>query len=150
MSIGHFHLFCTVCLYVMKIVNDKFDKFCDAQSLKANTRKQVLQCKSVNTFGRRHDHFPCAPLDINVLSYGRMVILINSVTMAILTYWSQVFIVPKKLLKKVESSCKCFVWIGKSIHSRKAPISWKTFRLPKTWIARLEELYSATMLKQLW
>ena len=43
---------------------------------------------------------------------GRLV-LVNSVLMSIHTYWAQITILPRKLLKVVEAVCRSFLWKGK-------------------------------------
>ncbi|XP_062081145.1 uncharacterized protein LOC133785947 [Humulus lupulus] len=46
------------------------------------------------------------------LSYAGRVTLVNSVLIAIHTYWSQLMILPLKVLQKVNSVCRSFLWKG--------------------------------------
>ncbi|XP_062101003.1 uncharacterized protein LOC133806927 [Humulus lupulus] len=46
------------------------------------------------------------------LSYMGRVTLINSVLISIHSYWAQIMILPKKLLKEVEAICRAFLWKG--------------------------------------
>lgn len=44
------------------------------------------------------------------MSYMGRVVLINSVLIIMHSYWAQVAILPTKLLKELESVCRCFLW----------------------------------------
>lgn len=44
----------------------------------------------------------------------------------------QVFPLPKKVLKHIESICRTFLWTGKEEVSRKAPVAWEKVCDPKS------------------
>uniref|UniRef100_A0A803Q2Q6 Reverse transcriptase domain-containing protein n=1 Tax=Cannabis sativa TaxID=3483 RepID=A0A803Q2Q6_CANSA len=46
------------------------------------------------------------------LSFAGRVVLINSVLMAIHSYWCQVMLLLKKIVSKIESICRSFLWKG--------------------------------------
>lgn len=47
------------------------------------------------------------------------------------SYWVQIFILPKKLIKEVIVVCRKFLW-SRSENSNKAPVAWKTMCLPRS------------------
>lgn len=46
------------------------------------------------------------------LAYQGRLVLVNPVLLIIQVYWSQVFIMPRNVLKEVESICRAFLWTG--------------------------------------
>lgn len=80
--------------------------------------------------------------------------LIKSVLFRMQTFWSQVFLPPKKILKMIKSTCKCFLWTGKSSLSKRALVIWDKIFLPKVaggWnIVNLELWNKAAILKIFW
>lgn len=66
------------------------------------------------------------------LSYAGRLQLIKSAMIAIQSFWSQIFPLPKKILLKIETICKRFLWTGESGSSRKALVAWKQLCWPKT------------------
>ena len=65
------------------------------------------------------------------LSYAVRLQLVNSVLLAMQGFWSQIFLMPKKVLKKIESMCRMFLWNGEKQGKGKALIAWETLCLPK-------------------
>lgn len=65
-----------------------------------------------------------------LLSYAGRSQLIKSVIFGIQTYWSQVFILPKKVLKAIEQICRTFLWTGSVNLSRKALVAWDSVCRP--------------------
>ncbi|XP_019256292.1 PREDICTED: uncharacterized protein LOC109234680 [Nicotiana attenuata] len=59
-----------------------------------------------------------------MLSYSGRVQLIKSVIFGMQTYWAQIFILPKKIMKLIETICRTYLWTGTSATSRKALIVW--------------------------
>ena len=59
-------------------------------------------------------------------SYAARLQLINSVLMGIFTYWCQMFILPRRVIKTVNSICRSFLWFG--VHDSQKPrhVSWAT------------------------
>nr|XP_033516039.1 uncharacterized protein LOC104111748 isoform X1 [Nicotiana tomentosiformis]XP_033516040.1 uncharacterized protein LOC104111748 isoform X1 [Nicotiana tomentosiformis]XP_033516041.1 uncharacterized protein LOC104111748 isoform X1 [Nicotiana tomentosiformis] len=45
--------------------------------------------------------------------------------------WSQVFVLPKKVIQLVETTCKTFLWTGGSDTSKKALIAWERLCQPR-------------------
>ncbi|KAK4376022.1 hypothetical protein RND71_006699 [Anisodus tanguticus] len=65
------------------------------------------------------------------LSYAGKVQLINSVILHIHSYWSSMFILPKKVMKRLTAICRNFLWDGKE-ETRKVPlIAWDLVCKPK-------------------
>uniref|UniRef100_A0A1S3X9K7 Reverse transcriptase zinc-binding domain-containing protein n=1 Tax=Nicotiana tabacum TaxID=4097 RepID=A0A1S3X9K7_TOBAC len=65
------------------------------------------------------------------LSYAGRIQLVKSVLYSIQVYWSQVFVLPKKVVQMIEAICRSFVWTGGSNLSKKALIAWDRLCLPK-------------------
>lgn len=88
------------------------------------------------------------------LSYGGRVVLIKSVLNSISSYWAQLFIFPKNLIKKVEAVCRSYLWTGTDTTSSKSPVAWAQVCLPKIFgglnLRDLTTWNCAAVLKQLW
>ncbi|XP_019238404.1 PREDICTED: uncharacterized protein LOC109218494 [Nicotiana attenuata] len=69
--------------------------------------------------------------DLLVFCRGRLQ-MIKSVLLSIQSFWSQVFPLPKKILLKIESICKKFLWTGEAEGSKKALVAWTQLYWPKT------------------
>uniref|UniRef100_A0A803PHP5 Reverse transcriptase domain-containing protein n=1 Tax=Cannabis sativa TaxID=3483 RepID=A0A803PHP5_CANSA len=59
------------------------------------------------------------------LSFVGRTVLINSVLLSIHMYWSQVLILPKKVIKEIESICRSFLWSGRSTMNGPGNIAWE-------------------------
>ncbi|XP_049381354.1 uncharacterized protein LOC125845909 [Solanum stenotomum] len=57
--------------------------------------------------------------------------LVNSVLTSMQAFWTQFFLLPKQVLKRVETMCKRFLWNGETQVKEKALIAWDTLCLPK-------------------
>ncbi|XP_056685776.1 uncharacterized protein [Spinacia oleracea] len=66
------------------------------------------------------------------LSYAGRLQLVKSVLFGMQLYWCQIFVMPKKVMKTIQSICRCFLWTGSDIGSKKAPVSWDHLCLPKS------------------
>lgn len=66
------------------------------------------------------------------LSYAGRLQLIKTVLFSIQIYWSHIFVLPKKLIKKIEAVCRTFLWTGEVETSRKALLAWERVCMPKT------------------
>lgn len=64
------------------------------------------------------------------LSYAARIVLIQSVVEGIKGFWSQIFLLPKKVIRELEAICRKFLWSG-SNEGRRAPIAWSTVCSPK-------------------
>ncbi|XP_060973953.1 uncharacterized protein LOC133039141 [Cannabis sativa] len=65
------------------------------------------------------------------LSYMGRITLINSVLIIIHSYWAQITILSKKLLKDVESMCRAFLWKGMTTNSGPGLVAWQQICAPK-------------------
>ncbi|KAG5629696.1 hypothetical protein H5410_001413 [Solanum commersonii] len=65
-----------------------------------------------------------------LLSYAKRVQLIKSVLFAVQAYWSQIFLIPKKVIKSIEQICRTFLWTESVTVSKKAFVSWETICKP--------------------
>lgn len=65
-----------------------------------------------------------------LLSYAGRVQLIKSVIFGVQMFWSQVFVLPQKVLKEIQIACRTFLWTGKAITSKRAMVAWEKVVLP--------------------
>ncbi|XP_062113724.1 uncharacterized protein LOC133824761 [Humulus lupulus] len=65
------------------------------------------------------------------LSYAGRVQLINSVLLGIRSYWMNIFILPQKVVKAIDSLCRKFLWGEKDNRSKIHRISWDHVCRPK-------------------
>lgn len=89
-----------------------------------------------------------------LLSYAGRVQLIQTVVFGIQSYWSQVFMLPQKVLKMVQSACRIFLWTGQIATSRRTLVAWDKVTLPKQAgglnIVGLQSWNRAAICKLLW
>ncbi|XP_021728380.1 uncharacterized protein LOC110695460 [Chenopodium quinoa] len=52
----------------------------------------------------------------------------GSVLFGIQTYWAQIFILPKKILKEIEARFICLLWTGSSALARKSLVAWNYWK----------------------
>ncbi|CAK8573976.1 unnamed protein product [Lathyrus sativus] len=57
--------------------------------------------------------------------------LINNVILALSNFWLQCLPLPKKVIVKIESACKFFLWSGSDKITIKSLIAWKKLCIPK-------------------
>ncbi|XP_016578845.1 uncharacterized protein LOC107876434 [Capsicum annuum] len=65
------------------------------------------------------------------LSYVGRLQLIQSVSIGIKIYWAQLFAIPAKVLKIIESYCRSYLWSGGNVITKKALVVWDKVCLPK-------------------
>ncbi|XP_062085554.1 uncharacterized protein LOC133791650 [Humulus lupulus] len=58
------------------------------------------------------------------LSYMGRVTIINSVLMSIHSYWAQIMILPKKVMKDIDAICRAFLWRGMSDNVGPRLVAW--------------------------
>ena len=58
------------------------------------------------------------------MSYTARTQLVNSVLIAIQSYWANIFILPKKVIDQVMAICRNFIWDGRAVYSRAPPVAW--------------------------
>jgi len=91
---------------------------------------------------------------VKFLSYAGRLQLVNSVLTAMQAFWTQIFLLPKKILKRIETICKRLLWNGEVQAKIKALIAWDTLFWPKV-VGGLNvtDIYvwnKAALLKHLW
>nr|XP_009779767.1 PREDICTED: uncharacterized protein LOC104228912 [Nicotiana sylvestris] len=59
-----------------------------------------------------------------LLSYAGRLQLIKSVLFEVQSYWAQIFLLPKKILKMIEAICRSFLWSGTTTITNKALVAW--------------------------
>lgn len=88
-----------------------------------------------------------------MLTYAGKVELIRSVVSGCVNYWAQVFIIPKKVSRTVDSVCRSFLWSNVD-SGRRALVSWDDICLPRSWgglnLKNLIIWNQATQMKLLW
>ncbi|XP_019228166.1 PREDICTED: uncharacterized protein LOC109209363 [Nicotiana attenuata] len=88
------------------------------------------------------------------LLYAGKLQLIKSVLFEMQTYWAQVFLIPKEIVKMVNGICRRYLWTGSNENSQRNPISWDTLCKPKVAgglnIINYERWNKAAITKLLW
>lgn len=88
------------------------------------------------------------------LSYAGRLQLVKSVLFGIQTYWAQIFVLPKKVVKDIEARFRAFLWTGTATPSKRNLVSWDQVCLPKVnggWnVLSLPEWNIAAISKLLW
>ena len=88
------------------------------------------------------------------LSYTGRLQLVKSVLFSIQVYWSSLFILPKSVIKKVETTLRSFLWKGSDLIPTGARVAWDRVCLPKEegglGIKTLEHWNKAAIVKHLW
>ncbi|KAG5542725.1 hypothetical protein RHGRI_015741 [Rhododendron griersonianum] len=89
-----------------------------------------------------------------LLSFGVRSELISSVLWSMQVFWCSIFILPKKLLKEIESVLKAFLWTGVQLKQTGAKIKWEWACTPKDegglGFKPLTVWNKATMIRHLW
>ena len=55
----------------------------------------------------------------------------NDVLLSINVYWSQIFILPKNVLKQVNAICRAFLWTGTCNSPKPGYVNWTEVCKPK-------------------
>ncbi|XP_056688055.1 uncharacterized protein [Spinacia oleracea] len=88
------------------------------------------------------------------LSYAGRLQLVKYVLFGMQLYWCQIFVMPKKVMKEIQHLCRCFLWTGSDLGSKKAPVAWDDMCLPKScggWnLKNLVTWNKAAVLKHCW
>lgn len=58
-----------------------------------------------------------------LLSYAGRVQLLKLVLFGVQSYWAQIFMLPKKVMKMINVLCRSFLWTGAAVVSKKALIA---------------------------
>ncbi|XP_028070654.1 uncharacterized protein LOC114273089 [Camellia sinensis] len=65
------------------------------------------------------------------LSYAGRSQLIQSILFSMQVYWSSLFILPKKVIREIESILRAFLWSGSELKTHSAKIAWDSVCAPK-------------------
>ncbi|XP_056686040.1 uncharacterized protein [Spinacia oleracea] len=65
------------------------------------------------------------------LSYAGRLLLIKTIVFGMQTFWCQIFILPKRIIKEVEAYCRCLLWTGDTAASKKALVAWDKLYQPR-------------------
>ncbi|KAM6567268.1 hypothetical protein CsatA_026396 [Cannabis sativa] len=88
------------------------------------------------------------------LSYAGRAVLINSVLLTIHAYWSQVMILPKRVVADIEAICRSFLGKGQSVMAGAGNIAWKNICKPKKsggiGFMSIHEWNKAAVIKNIW
>uniref|UniRef100_A0A803PWX2 Reverse transcriptase domain-containing protein n=1 Tax=Cannabis sativa TaxID=3483 RepID=A0A803PWX2_CANSA len=88
------------------------------------------------------------------LSYMGRVTLINAVLIAIHTYWAQIMILPKKLLKDIEAICRSYLWKGTQMMMGPGLVAWEHVCAPKNTgglgLRDIQKWNTAAMTRYVW
>ena len=58
------------------------------------------------------------------LTYTARLQLVNAVVMSISSYWCQMFIIPKKVLKGINAVYRAYLWHGDTKHNSPGSVEW--------------------------
>ncbi|XP_059316204.1 uncharacterized protein LOC132067084 [Lycium ferocissimum] len=90
-------------------------------------RLTILQCKPlVNKITARITTWMA-----KCLSYAGRLQFVKAMLFGVQAYWSQLFFMPKKIIKMVEAVCRSYMWSGEATIAKKAIIAWDKVCLPK-------------------
>ncbi|XP_074266665.1 uncharacterized protein LOC141589944 [Silene latifolia] len=65
------------------------------------------------------------------LSYAGRVVLISAVLSALHSCWARIFMIPKLVLKKIDTVCRTFLWYGTENTERPHLVAWNHICQPK-------------------
>ncbi|GAB2272237.1 hypothetical protein Dimus_038972 [Dionaea muscipula] len=88
------------------------------------------------------------------LSYSGRLQLVKSVLMSVQLYWSQIFLIPKAVIMKVEGLCRSFLWTGSALGKHRALVKWDEVCMDKKFgglgVLRVWEWNVASLFKLVW
>ncbi|XP_062075390.1 uncharacterized protein LOC133779445 [Humulus lupulus] len=88
------------------------------------------------------------------ISFAGRAVLINSVLLSIHSYWSQIMLLPKKVIKEIEAICRAFLWTGQQMMVGAGKIAWDSMCKPKAaggiGFKNIAEWNKAAMFKYVW
>ncbi|XP_062114435.1 uncharacterized protein LOC133825522 [Humulus lupulus] len=91
---------------------------------------------------------------IRNISFAGRAVLINFVLLAIHSYWSQIMLLPKKLIKEIKAICRAFLWNGQHMMAGVGQIAWDSICKPKAaggiGFKNISEWNKAAMFKYVW
>ncbi|KAM6574467.1 hypothetical protein CsatA_022794 [Cannabis sativa] len=88
------------------------------------------------------------------ISYAGRMVLINSVLLSFHTYWSQILVLPKKVISEIESICRSFLWKGTCYSTGPGSVAWETLCKPKKagglGFLKISDWNTAALIKHVW
>ncbi|XP_074298892.1 uncharacterized protein LOC141629862 [Silene latifolia] len=66
------------------------------------------------------------------LSYAGRLVLVKSVLISLFTYWANIFLIPKGVMKKIDSICRNYLWDGTSVYLRTPMVNWEKVCTPQS------------------
>ncbi|XP_060968611.1 uncharacterized protein LOC133036135 [Cannabis sativa] len=88
------------------------------------------------------------------LSLAGRAVLVNSVLMSIHSYWSQIMILSKKIIKDIEQICRAYLWRGHLTTTGPGLIAWDSVCQPKAaegiGLKKIAEWNLAALTKYVW
>ncbi|XP_074289017.1 uncharacterized protein LOC141614161 [Silene latifolia] len=64
-------------------------------------------------------------------SYAGRLVIVQSVLTSLYSYWANIFLIPKGVLRKIDSICRNYMWDGTSNYVRSPLVSWEQVCVPK-------------------
>lgn len=65
------------------------------------------------------------------LSFAGRAQLVNAVLFHVQSFWSNAFIIPSKVMKRIEACCRNFLWTGDSSKVGMPRVSWEHVCVPR-------------------
>ncbi|XP_074301451.1 uncharacterized protein LOC141632840 [Silene latifolia] len=65
-------------------------------------------------------------------SYAGRLVLVKSVLTSLFTYWANIFLIPKGVMKKIDSICRNYLWDGTSVYLRTPMVNWEKMCTPQS------------------
>ena len=91
---------------------------------------------------------------VKMLSYAERAQLIASVISGIINFWISTFMLPRGCIKKLESLCSRFLWLGKIDGGKGAKVSWSSVCFPNKegglGLRRLKDWNTTLCLRFVW
>lgn len=88
------------------------------------------------------------------LTYAGRIQLIKSILFSMQTYWSSIFILPKRVIKEIEGILRSFFWSGSELKHTSAKVSWDRLCSPRKesglGFKSLQVWNKAAMAKHIW
>ncbi|XP_059302025.1 uncharacterized protein LOC132053954 [Lycium ferocissimum] len=88
------------------------------------------------------------------LSYAGRLQLIRAVLFGVQAYWSQLFLLPQKVINLIEAACRSYLWSGEAVITKRALVAWERVCLPKGAggmnVIQLKTWNQAALCKLLW
>ncbi|XP_074300904.1 uncharacterized protein LOC141632241 [Silene latifolia] len=66
------------------------------------------------------------------ISYAGRLILVKSVLTSLFSYWANIFLIPKGVLKQIDNICRNYLWDGTSNYMRVPLVGWDHICTPKS------------------